>query len=353
MKKIIFFLSLAFTKIVLAQPADMKPGSEQARWPIKTSVVDLEATPHELTLDDLFKLPEAPGVKARDPRYADARIPPFDNAAGVKEGDLITVTGWLHLVAFESDGDYHMQISADPEDGNNCLIVETPLNDKDYVKDSDLRQALQGVRDKVDQLMPKGVPSDAGTVLDKPVYVRVTGQLFYDDWHVGQAKARGKKGMKAVNLWELHPVTAFEIISASPVIESMASAQPAHLHSSSDSSPKTSTTMSLSPVNTLALLLLGAFLGLIGQGFRIIVGLKKLNDISGDKDQFNAQFDGRKLLISVFYSVTIGILAGVIMIINDMDTVQLNTSSLMAIITAGYSGTDLIEGFVTKNFKKP
>jgi len=41
----------------------------------------------------------------------------------------------------------------------------------------------------------------------------MTGQLFFDDSHVGDAP-RGKKGMKAATFWELHPVTA---ISFAPV----------------------------------------------------------------------------------------------------------------------------------------
>jgi hypothetical protein len=44
-------------------------------------------------------------------------------------------------------------------------------------------------------------------VLQHPVYVTVTGILFYDDSHVGDPP-RGKMGMKAATLWELHPVTA-------------------------------------------------------------------------------------------------------------------------------------------------
>lgn len=40
-----------------------------------------------------------------------------------------------------------------------------------------------------------------------PVFVRITGKLFYDDAHVGMAP-RDKKGMKAATPWDLHPVTA-------------------------------------------------------------------------------------------------------------------------------------------------
>jgi hypothetical protein len=49
--------------------------------------------------------------------------------------------------------------------------------------------------------------------MQHPVYVTVTGILFYDDSHVGDAP-RGKKGMKAATLWELHPVTAIAFAPA-------------------------------------------------------------------------------------------------------------------------------------------
>jgi hypothetical protein len=52
-------------------------------------------------------------------------------------------------------------------------------------------------------------PSPRGSVMIHPVYVRLSGALFYDDAHVGDAP-RGKRGMHASTLWELHPVTTIE-----------------------------------------------------------------------------------------------------------------------------------------------
>lgn len=43
--------------------------------------------------------------------------------------------------------------------------------------------------------------------MQRPPFVTVTGQLFYDDAHVG-TEPRGKKGCKAESLWEIHPITA-------------------------------------------------------------------------------------------------------------------------------------------------
>jgi hypothetical protein len=179
------------------------------RWSIKTSVPDgtnfSKAT--EAALLDLLALPNAPEVTHNDPRYQSARIPA---KAGDQfpEGKLITTTGWLHLVAGETDGDYHIQISGSAATGDQCLIVEVPNPDPKFAPSADLEPKFAAVRDLIKTKMLAGKdPSVSGSVMQHPVYVTVTGILFYDDSHVGDA-ARGKKGMKAATLWELHPVTA-------------------------------------------------------------------------------------------------------------------------------------------------
>ena len=179
------------------------------RWSIKTSVPDgtnfSKAT--QVALLDLLALPNAAGVTHNDKRYESARIPA---QAGDKfpEGELVTTTGWLHLVAGETDGDYHIQISGSVATGDQCLIVEAPNPDPKFTSSADLQPKFAAVRDLIKTKMLGGKdPSVSGSVMQHPVYVTVSGILFYDDSHVGDAP-RGKKGMKAATLWELHPVTA-------------------------------------------------------------------------------------------------------------------------------------------------
>ena len=179
------------------------------RWSIKTSVPDGTnfSTASQVALSDLLALPNAPEVTHNDPRYQSARIPA---KAGDQfpEGKLITTTGWLHLVAGETDGDYHIQISGSVATGDQCLIVEVPNPDPKFAPSADLEPKFAAVRDLIKTKMLAGKdPSVSGSVMQHPVYVTVTGILFYDDSHVGDAP-RGKKGMKAATLWELHPVTA-------------------------------------------------------------------------------------------------------------------------------------------------
>ena len=201
---VLFVLSFVF--IASAQkPKGMKPGVE--RWPIKTTAHHLNETPQDVTFAQFIALADPPGVTRNDPRYQDSFIPAFQNSLNLREGDMVRVSGWLHLVAYETDGDFHIQISNSPASGDSCIIVEVPY--PTYVKTAaKLKKLCSAVRTeiKTDMLANKD-PSTSGTVLKEAVHVTVAGQLFFDDSHVGD-KRRGKKGMKAATLWEVHPMTS-------------------------------------------------------------------------------------------------------------------------------------------------
>ena len=183
-------------------------GQGVERWPVKTSVpagANL-AKSTTVPLADLLALKDADGVLHNDKRYQSERIPA---KAGDKypEGKVVSTTGWLHLVAGETDGDYHIQISNSATSGDPCLIVEVPNPDPKFTATAELQPKFQAVRDLIKTKMLAGKdPSVSGSVMQHPVYVTVTGIVFYDDSHVGDPP-RGKKGMKAATLWELHPVT--------------------------------------------------------------------------------------------------------------------------------------------------
>jgi len=203
-RKLYLFICL-FCLAAVAQTAE-KPGVE--RWPVKTSVPGGKiGRAQTVDLSKLLALGDVAGVTKNDKRYQTVRIP---SSSGMEypEGAVITTTGWLHLVAGETDGDYHIQISASAASGDDCLIVEVPNPDPQYTSDPGLRPVFESVRSMIKAKMLAGKdPSPSGSVMQHPPYVTVTGILFYDDSHVGDPP-RGKKGMKAATLWELHPVSA-------------------------------------------------------------------------------------------------------------------------------------------------
>lgn len=189
----------------LATQVKTKPGVE--RWPVKTSVPANAGPAQTVALADLLGLPNAAGVLKNDKRYQSDRIP-AQPGQNLPEGTVVTTAGWLHLVALETDGDYHIQVSGSATSGDQCLIVEVPDPDSAYTASAALQPVFAALRSTIKTKMLAGKdPSGTGSVMQHPVYVTVTGILFYDDAHVGDPP-RGKKGMHASTLWELHPVTS-------------------------------------------------------------------------------------------------------------------------------------------------
>jgi hypothetical protein len=206
MHRFIFIFFIFMLAAIAAAQTATKPGVE--RWPVKTSVpAGKQPKAVVVKLADLMALPDVLGVTKDDARYQSVRIPA---QTGMKwaEGALIQTTGWLHLVAGETDGDYHIQISGSATSGDPCVIVEVPNPDPAYTASASLQPIFAGVRSFIKtKMLANHDPSSTGNVMQHEVYVTVTGILFYDDAHVGDPP-RGKKGMKAATLWELHPVTA-------------------------------------------------------------------------------------------------------------------------------------------------
>lgn len=99
-----------------------------------------------------------------------------------------------------------------------------------------------------------------------------------------------------------------------------------------------------SAVEQLAIVALGGILGAAGQGVRVIIGLKKLND---SQDVLNYS----RLLFSLFISFVIGGIAGVLAALNSIEAV-LDKTTAIAFLAAGYAGTDFIEGFMRRNAPK-
>ncbi len=187
-----------------------KPGTE--RWPVKTSL-PAGAPTKTMTLEEALSLPRLTNVAKNDSRYQSKRI----TDQPVKEDTLVTVSGWLYLVGFEADDcDFHIQISPQPRTSadpptkdDNSMIVEVPSGQ--YA--TGIADQVEGVRQWViDNLLQKNPPKIGSVhVMQHPVYVTVTGALFYDDAHVYMANGgtgRGKKGLESKTLWELHPVTS-------------------------------------------------------------------------------------------------------------------------------------------------
>lgn len=101
------------------------------------------------------------------------------------------------------------------------------------------------------------------------------------------------------------------------------------------------------PWIVLGKLLLAALLGMVGQVIRVVVGLKKESDQAAAagktlKQNFNAQ----ELWVSIAISVAVGAVAGILSALTSGDITA--PKAMLALVGAGYSGTDFIEGFMKR-----
>ena len=117
----------------------------------------------------------------------------------------------------------------------------------------------------------------------------------------------------------------------------------------SDQHKNANSTETNSPFNTLIIIVLGAILGAVGQGVRVIVGLKKVYDEAVKNNiAANSLLEYRQLALSLVIGFAVGAIAGVLAAVNSVDA-QFSKSVIIAFIAAGYAGTDFIEGFMKNN----
>jgi hypothetical protein len=206
---LVFAVVLASGSPLVAQELHLAPGVE--RWAVKTSLVTHPDTVN-VSIDELLALPNP--VAQASARHDSVRIPIPVGPRRLKEGDIVTTTAWLLLVALEDDyynhrdGDYHIQIRNSPEWADSCLVTEVPY--PEFVRDPKLAEQSNKVRQfiRVNLLQGKE-PGRRGNKLEHAVYVSITGQLFFDLPHV-KGNPRGKRGMKSYTPWEIHPITSIK-----------------------------------------------------------------------------------------------------------------------------------------------
>jgi hypothetical protein len=156
-------------------------------------------------LSDLMKLPYPDPLPNRTLEKRD-RLALIANANGVKEGDMVRTRGWLRLIAAEdNDCEYHLQLTRTKQ-GTSSFIIEVSKDDATSIHSTFVRAKAKAVRAFIrDEANGGDPPPEGGKTLDTPIYVEVAGQLFLDSAH-GKNDKRGKGGMPAATLWEIHPV---------------------------------------------------------------------------------------------------------------------------------------------------
>ena len=96
----------------------------------------------------------------------------------------------------------------------------------------------------------------------------------------------------------------------------------------------------------IVVIALGGLMGMIGQGLRAVIGLKKLREeASHSGKSFKSEFSASTLLISLLVGFIGGALAS-LMIVRRAD--EVSAEMLIGLMGAGYAGTDFIEGFLAR-----
>jgi hypothetical protein len=94
----------------------------------------------------------------------------------------------------------------------------------------------------------------------------------------------------------------------------------------------------------LASLILGIILGVLGQGIRVIVGLKKMSE---ESNSTNKNFDIKRLILSLGIGGVAGGLGAIILLDQKLDK-----ELLLTFVATGYAGTDFIEGVLKTQLQK-
>jgi hypothetical protein len=109
-----------------------------------------------------------------------------------------------------------------------------------------------------------------------------------------------------------------------------------------------SATLSFTDAEFLTKLVTGTLSGMLGQAARVAVGMKKTNDeAQAQKTSFAQKFDWGQL----FVSLLLGAAAGAIAMFTAVK--QLDSQAFATLFTAGYAGSDFIEGFIRNQAAVP
>jgi predicted chitinase len=98
----------------------------------------------------------------------------------------------------------------------------------------------------------------------------------------------------------------------------------------------------------LTTIILCGFMGALGQGVRAAVGLKSAATLAAQHPSQQTEFDAAYFTLSLMIGFTAGILAGFLIGLDKFAKIDPNDPKLLlAIVAAGYAGTDFIENAFT------
>lgn len=105
----------------------------------------------------------------------------------------------------------------------------------------------------------------------------------------------------------------------------------------------------MDPAAFLEILILGALMGMLGQGARAVIGLKGMaDDAKAQGLSPNDLFEVGRLLTSFLIGIIVGLASALVYCIDGGTAAQLTSHYLVAWAAAAYAGTDALEGFISQ-----
>jgi hypothetical protein len=169
--------------------------------------------PKAIRLNDLIAVQDP---QQRTDRASRALTPAafVDSAmSDIQAGDVLLLTGWIHRVSQAPDNTYRLHVSPNRTPGARTLVAMVPPPDQ-VLDSSTVQTQLQTARTFIrQQLLRQQEPSARGSVMRRPIFVQLTGQLSIPASSPA-TPAQGKRAKDAAAHWEISPV--LEVRFATP-----------------------------------------------------------------------------------------------------------------------------------------
>ena len=149
-------------------------------------------------------------------RVAPPRGSPTPTTFDRQAGELVRFTGWIQQIFRDPDSAYRLLVSPIQEAGAPSLSAVVPPPDQ-AAGPPGVREQLQAVRTFIrQQLLQQREPSPRGSVMRRPVFVQLTGQVSVPD-PSRRESSQGHGPRDATARWAMHPVLDIQfVIPAGP-----------------------------------------------------------------------------------------------------------------------------------------
>jgi hypothetical protein len=175
--------------------------------------IDSAEAPKAVSVNDLLALQGLPEKIDQASRALASGISSGPAASDIQAGDVLLLTGWIHRVSRAPDNTYRLHVSPNRNPGARALVATVPPPDQDQGSQA-VQAQLQTVRTFIkQQLLRQQEPSARGSVMQRPIFVQLTGQLS-NPTAFPAAPSRGKRSQDTPARWEIRPV--LEVQFATP-----------------------------------------------------------------------------------------------------------------------------------------